>query len=82
MADGTLDVEAKGFSAALYRGWLKLGRSGTWTAVVEAATEAECYRKLLAHVRALPRLPLATAVLPAGVHPEDRHGAGAEVGAT
>jgi hypothetical protein len=54
-----------------YAGWLK-GPAGTWRQVVDAADAAACYRRLLAHVRQLPKTPPATAVLPAGVHPEDQ----------
>jgi hypothetical protein len=40
--------------------------------VVDAEDVTACYQRLLAFVRQLPTTPPATAVLPAGVHPEDR----------
>jgi hypothetical protein len=60
-----------GLPARHYVGWLK-GPAGTWQQVVDAEDAAACYRQLLAHVRHLPTKPPATAVLPAGAHPEDR----------
>jgi hypothetical protein len=43
--------------------------------VVEAQTSAECYRRLIGHLAGMKPKPIETAVLPDGVHPEDRRGA-------
>jgi hypothetical protein len=51
-----------------YQGWICTGR--TWQAVAEGASLEAAYRALLARIRQLPRVPAASAVLPAGVPPD------------
>ena len=58
--------------ARTFAGWRKV--DGQWQAVVEAPSSSACYQLLLAHVRQLSAPPLATAVLPAGEHPDGRAG--------
>jgi len=55
-------------------GWARQGKS--WKLVATGASEAEAYRELLAWVKARPASPVASAVLPAGVHPAAQDGAG------
>jgi hypothetical protein len=63
----------RGRPACHYAGWLKDGK-GAWRQVVAAEDAAACYRQLLAPIRQLPATPLASAVLPVGVHPAERPG--------
>jgi len=53
-----------------YVAWVKV--SGCWRAVAEGDTLAECDGRLMNVIRAMPRVPIASAVLPAGVHPGNR----------
>jgi hypothetical protein len=53
-----------------YLGWAKL--HGSWRVVCRGDTVAECMRLLLDWVRQQPRPPKASAVRPAGTHPDAR----------
>jgi hypothetical protein len=60
-------------AARQYAGWVK-DRRGTWRAVVGGPDLAGCHGCLLHHVRQLPAVRPATAVLPVGVHPAELGG--------
>jgi hypothetical protein len=56
-------------------GWARVGKN--WRLVATGASAAEAHRELMRWVKEQPRPPVASAVLPAGVHPagqDERHG--------
>jgi hypothetical protein len=57
---------------AAYVGWVKL--PGGWLAVAEGATLAEADRQLMRWIAGQRPVPVSSAVLPQGVHPQDRRG--------
>jgi hypothetical protein len=59
--------------SARYTGWLKEARGG-WIAVAEGDSIAACHRNLISALRRQARVPVATAILPAGAHPGDQDG--------
>jgi hypothetical protein len=59
-------------TAPRFVGWIRRGRR--WSAVSGGQTQPEAYRQLLAHVRKTGQVPVASAVLPAGVSPGERGG--------
>jgi hypothetical protein len=59
-------------SGADFFGWARLGKS--WRLVATGASAAEAHRALLDWIKAQGRAPLASAVLPAGVHPASQDG--------
>jgi hypothetical protein len=53
---------------ARYLGWVKM--HGDWQVVCNGATVGECMGELLRWIRSRPAPPLASAVRPAGTHPD------------
>jgi hypothetical protein len=52
-----------------YAAWWKMRQGEAWVQVGTAPTAKEVDRLLMARIRAAGRVPLASAVLPAGRHP-------------
>jgi hypothetical protein len=55
-----------------YKGWARWGR--LWQQVTEGPDMQTCYRTLLAIIRQRGKVPLASAVLPAGRRPTESSG--------
>jgi hypothetical protein len=53
-----------------YVAWTR--HAGGWSVVAEAGTLAEAHRLLLTWINDTKRVPVQSAVLPAGTHPEQR----------
>jgi hypothetical protein len=54
-----------------YVGWMR-ARDGHWVQLAAGASIAACHRQLIDQVRKQALVPLSTAVLPLGQHPEQR----------
>jgi hypothetical protein len=58
-------------TATTYTAWARW-KAGSWQPVAEGASQAEALRLLLAAVKEWGKVPISSAVLPKGAHPEDK----------